>query len=82
MVLHKQMIDTTTELSVLPFDFAVFQKDIVFIDNSMLFCQKVIRDDCSIETLVTHTNMSLSNFYQKMENCLFYGFNHSNSTID
>ena len=76
MVLHKQMIDTTTELSVLPFDFAVFQKDIVFIDNSMLFCQKVI------ETLVTHTNMSLSNFYQKMENCLFYGFNHSNSTID
>ena len=67
MVLHKQMIDTTTELSVLPFDFAVFQKDIVFIDNSMLFCQKVIRDDCSIETLVTHTNMSLSNFYQKME---------------
>lgn len=48
----------------------------------MLFCQKVIRDGCSIETLVTHTNMSLSNFYQKMENCLFYGFNHSNSTID
>ncbi len=33
MVLHKQMIDTTTELSVLPFDFAVFQKDIVFIDK-------------------------------------------------
>lgn len=27
------MIDTTTELSVLPFDFAVFQKDIVFIDK-------------------------------------------------
>ena len=27
------MKDTTTELSVLPFDFAVFQKDIVFIDK-------------------------------------------------